>query len=668
LTSLQNAPTACEQPILDLFVALAQTDTRCRFRWVYCQVVYLRGCQPGRIRHALAELPDTLDETYERSLREINKADSELAHRLFQCVAVASRPLRVEELAEFLAFDFTVGPVPKFHENWRPEDPLEAVLSTCTTLLSLVNVEDSQVIQFSHFSVKEFITSSRFAKKQDTISCLYHVSMTPAHTLVTQACLGILLHLDAHVARDTLQNYPLAEYAAERWFEHARFDGVSQSVEEGMKLLFDAGELHFATWVWINEPNQRWRRGERSERPLSPNGVPLHYAAFCGLNTVVELLAIEHPQDMQSRGLIDHSTPLHLASQQGNVEVARILVEYGSDVSAENKEGSTPLHLVSLSGSIELARLLVKHGADVSAKNKRMSTPLHMASRYGSVDLARFLVQYGADISAQEVDRWTALHWASYNGHLALARFLVEHGADVSAKDENGRTAVICSSKHGHVDITRILFEHGADISIKDKRGWSALHSASHYGHVRLVRFLVEHGVDVSALSAQDESGSTLLEIASTRGYVDIVHFLVEHGADVSAKNTIPLHFASNTGNVDLVRFLVEHGADVSAKDKEGSTPLHWVSYRGDMNLARFLIEYGADVSAKNKEGSTPLHVASARGHADFTRFLVEHGADVSAKDKKGSTPLHGASREGHVELAQFFIEHGADATTQSTT
>ena len=87
-----------------------------------------RNCQKCSTRH-------------ERTLREINKPDRELAHRLFQCVAVASRPPRVEELGEFLAFDFKAGPIPKFHEDWRVEDPVKAVVSTCSTLLSLVNVE-----------------------------------------------------------------------------------------------------------------------------------------------------------------------------------------------------------------------------------------------------------------------------------------------------------------------------------------------------------------------------------------------------------------------------------------------------------------------------------------------------------------------------------------------
>jgi len=86
---------------------------------VYCQVVYICGLIPARIRHALAELPETLDETYRRTLREIKQAEWEIARCLFQFVAVACRPLRVKELADLLAFDFDAGPIPKFHEDWR---------------------------------------------------------------------------------------------------------------------------------------------------------------------------------------------------------------------------------------------------------------------------------------------------------------------------------------------------------------------------------------------------------------------------------------------------------------------------------------------------------------------------------------------------------------------
>ena len=78
-----------------------------RFRWVFCQLESLRGCLPPSVRRTLNELPESLDETYERVLEEIKKSKNwEHARRLLQCLVVAIRPLRVSELAEILAVDF----------------------------------------------------------------------------------------------------------------------------------------------------------------------------------------------------------------------------------------------------------------------------------------------------------------------------------------------------------------------------------------------------------------------------------------------------------------------------------------------------------------------------------------------------------------------------------
>src|SRR6266478_1933244 len=311
----------------------------CRFRWVYCQIDYLRRCLPARIRHALDELPETLDGTYDRALRDIHKENWELAHRLFQCVAVAVRPLRVEELAEILSFDFEAGPIPKFHEDWRLEDPIDAVLSTTSSLLAIVDDRGSRVIQFSHFSVKEFLTSARLAEANDIICRRYHISMTPAHTLIAQACLGLLLHLDKNVVtRDSLREYPLVDYAAEHWFVHARFEGVSGNVEDGMERLFDPSNPHLAVWVWIYDPGlPSWNRRERKERPLQPRGPSLHYAVMCGLDTTVKLLVIQYSQDLNRRCFEEALAPLHLASKEGYENIARFLLEHGADLASQTK-------------------------------------------------------------------------------------------------------------------------------------------------------------------------------------------------------------------------------------------------------------------------------------------------------------------------------------------
>ena len=440
---------------------------------------------------------------------------------------MASRPLRVEELAEFLAFDFEAGPIPKFREDWHIEEPLEAVLSTCSTLLALVNVNDSSVIQFSHFSVKEFLTSTRFGEKNDTISSRYHVSMTPAHTLVAQACLGILLHLDENVTKDSLKKFPLAEYAAEHWVQHARFEGVSENVE-GMKQLFDGSKSHLAIWVWIHEPNWRQRLYPRAERPSSPLGSPLHYAAFCGLYSVVKFLAIEHPQDVHSRGFDDESTPLHLASRMGHLEVARLLVEHGADVTVENQYGRTPLHWAVQDGGSDVVRFLVEHGADVTVQDYDGSTPLHWAAREGSVDVVRLLVKHGANVTVQDNNGWTPLLWAAREGSVDVARFLLERGADATVKDKYESSPLHLAVLEGSVDLARFLIEHGADVTAKDEHGSTPLHLTVLEGNVDVARLLVEHGADVNA---RDEDGWTPLYQAVQEGKEDLARWFVEHGA-----------------------------------------------------------------------------------------------------------------------------------------
>jgi hypothetical protein len=198
-------------------------------------------------------------------LEDIGEQNWEFAHRLFQCVAAATRPLRVKELAEFLAFDFKAGSTPTFLADWRPEDPAHAVLSTCSSLLAIVNVDGSSVIQFAHFSVKEYLTSERLANADDTSISRFHVSMTPAHTIVAQACLGTLLHLDKDITKGSLEKFPLAKYAAEHWVGHARFEDVWPHTEDGAKLLFEPSKHHLSVWVWIFDPEDRGYRFKDDE-------------------------------------------------------------------------------------------------------------------------------------------------------------------------------------------------------------------------------------------------------------------------------------------------------------------------------------------------------------------------------------------------------------------
>jgi ankyrin repeat protein len=542
---------------------------------VDCQVVHICDCIPARIRQALAELPETLDETYERTLRGINKANWEFAHRMFQFVSVASRPLHVKELADLLAFDFKAGSIPEFHKEWRLEDPANAILSTCSTLLAIVNGQGSPVVQFSHFSVKEFLTSIRLAKATDIVFRRYHVSMTPAHTLVAQACLGILLHLDKDVTRDSLEDFPLAEYAAKHWADHARFEDVSRNVEDGMKQLFDPSKPHLAICVWIYDPAfPTWKRMTRNETPLSLPQTSLHYAASWGLHHVVEYLITEHSQDVCSRDSTDNATPLHLASLNGHVNAARKLIERGADTTAQDNYGETPLYMALGGGQVDVARMLIEHGADLSAQNNYGWTPLHRALDRRQVDVARMLIERGADLTAQNNYGQTPLHIASGWGRVDVALMLIECGADVTAQNNNRQTPLHIASDWGHVDVARMLIERGADLTAQNDGGETPLHLASQMGQVDVARMLIERGADLTAQNNDQETPLHLMSASSSwagispQKYAEVAHMLLEHGADVNARNKnglTPFLLASQGGLAEIIHVLVQHGANSGA-------------------------------------------------------------------------------------------------------
>ena len=361
---------------------------------MFCQLEVLRHCFPSSVRLVLEELPESLDGTYERILREIRKPNQGLAHRLLQCLVAAIRPLRVKELAEVLAFDFNAEGVPKLNLGWRWEDKEEAVMSACSSLVMIVKDGDSPVVQFSHFSVKEFLTANRLAEPTRDVS-RYYIRLEAAHAILAQACLGVLLRLDDHIDRDSIENFPLARYAAQYWPTHARFENASSSrIKDGMECLFDADKPHFATWLWIYNEDY-FGSSMTTMSPEKPEAVPLYYAALLGLRDLAEHIIAKHPEHVTARGRRE-VTPMHVAARAGHADILSLLLEHGADLDGKGINGQSPLHRASANGALKAGQYLLDHGADINARNNDGWTPLYHARCYKQPEFARMLLERGA--------------------------------------------------------------------------------------------------------------------------------------------------------------------------------------------------------------------------------------------------------------------------------
>jgi hypothetical protein len=431
-----------------------------RFRWVFCQLETLRQCLPQSVKHTLNELPESLDETYERLMVDIKRANQVHAYRMLQCLAVAVRPLSVAELAELLAFDFDVSKdgIPKLNSDWRWEDHEHAVLSTCSSLITVVPSSKSPFVQFSHFSVKEFLMSDRLAMATGGIS-RYHISLTHAHTLLARACLGVLLP-DPDV---TDRADPLVSYAAMHWVTHAQVEDIASRVRDGMERLFDPHKPHFEAWVQLHDPDRYAYPYAKQSQRLGDR--PLYYAALCGFHELVGHLLLKFPECAGAQGG-RRGTALHSASFAGHLRIVWSLLRHGVDVNVQGNEEYTPLLYASQFGHRDIVQYLIEHGADVNVRLEDRDTPLILAAYRGHVDIVRMLLQHRADVNFQGFHDDTPLHAAVLGSrdtrkedYPHVVRSLLEYGPDVDAKDKKGRTPLGLALETKQVEIAQLLPE-----------------------------------------------------------------------------------------------------------------------------------------------------------------------------------------------------------------
>ena len=443
-------------------------------------------------------------------LRDITEANREHACRLLHCLAVSIRPLRVEELAEILAFDFDAiqEGIPTFHVNWRCKDKERALLSTCSSLITIVENQGSRVVQFSHFSVKEFLMSDRLATPAAEIS-QYHILPRLAHTILTQACLGFLLHFNAHLKKN-VKDFPLSNYAAEHWVAHAQFEDVASRMKNGMKSLFDSDKPHFAAWIRLYNIDAGSAGNFPSEIPS-----PLYYSALCGFHDLAQHLVIKHPRHVNAIG-----------------------GSYGF-----------PLVAALCRSHFPVAELLLEHGGSVDVRDRRKQTALHMAiDRHDKVvmNAVQFLLEHGADVNARRDDLWIPLHLAVNIGELLVTQKLLEHQADVNSRNDNGQAPLHLLSRRAMSQdeddgsaLAKLLLERGAKVDEKDKTNATPLHLASYHQRLEIVRVLLDHGANADAENDQDETPLQMVLAGKHNTHddgVSVARLLIERGAEAYAQ------------------------------------------------------------------------------------------------------------------------------------
>ena len=123
---------------------------------------------------------------------------------------------------------------------------------------------------------------------------------------------------------------------------------------------------------------------------------PLHLASYFGHREIAELL-LDAGADVRaiarnSEGNLAINAAAAGPRAERRPEIVRLLIERGSPVDGRGSPaGHTPLHEAAFNGDLALARLLLERGADRSMRTAEGDTPLDIAVKHGRAEVLRLL-------------------------------------------------------------------------------------------------------------------------------------------------------------------------------------------------------------------------------------------------------------------------------------
>ncbi len=322
-------------------------------------------------------------------------------------------------------------------------------------------------------------------------------------------------------------------------------------------------------------------------------------------------------------------TPLLHAVRQGHKEAAMLLLDHGADIDQVSAgDYTSPLLMATINGQFDLALDLIKLGADPNIASSHGATPLFAAieRRWGSkssyshptehqqqqathLDVMQVLLDADANVNAR------------LNTHLWYSEYTFSVIGNQSAGlHYKGATPFWRAAHALDVPAMRILKEHGADphittIKMPERRRRRPPPMPASEVKEGDANIAVPGAVAATAVTRKDIDNdmdpSGLPKVPVGGPFVSPVH--VVSGAGYGQSWAANAHIHAPAAWLKAIRFLVEEcAADVNLRDAKGYTPLHHAASRGDTEAVQYLIEQGADVMVISRKGETTIDMANS--------------------------------------------------------
>ena len=227
-------------------------------------------------------------------------------------------------------------------------------------------------------------------------------------------------------------------------------------------------------------------------------------------------------------------TPLLKAFKRNRIEIAKVLLKYGAEI-------SPALQHAASSGKLEIIEFLLKCNADVSDINDERCTPLHLVAKNNSwavsdrLEAMKILLENGADVNVKDSELDTPLFHAIYIGNIEIIKLLLKYDVNIDAIDVYGDSALLLAVENRHAEIVEILLQKGANVNFQDEAMRTHLYNAS----PKIAKLLLDYASNV-ALCIRDTEGNTVFENTLEDKNFEIMKMIAFHNIIQTKTLNIP--------------------------------------------------------------------------------------------------------------------------------
>ncbi|XP_066253302.1 serine/threonine-protein phosphatase 6 regulatory ankyrin repeat subunit B isoform X3 [Euwallacea similis] len=422
--------------------------------------------------------------------------------------------------------------------------------------------------------------------------------------------------------------------------------------------------------------------------------VPLLLAVEAGNQSMCRELLNTLTSEQLKAAAANGDTALHLAVRRKDIDMVRILVDYGTNVDIRNGDGQTPLHIAAAEGDEVLVKYFYGVRASASVTDNQDRTPMHLAAENGHANIIELLAdKFKASIFERTKDGSTLMHIASLNGHADCAMMLFKKGVYLHMPNKDGARSIHTAARYGHVGIINTLLQKGEKVDVTTNDNYTALHIAVESCKPLVVETLLGYGADVHVRGGKMKE--TALHIAArVKDGEKCALMLLKSGAGpniATHDGNTPVHVAAKYGNLQTMLLLLEDGGDPQYKNKissafhkKGETPLHLASRNCRPDVVTHLINYVKEkrgesaasqyVNELTENDESALHyvctvikneVETPNSDREVVKLLLENGADVKLQTKQHETAFHLVASAGNNDVLLEMIAHMSPTDSQ---